>query len=87
MEIQPVNESGRLYFVVVVPETIVVHDGPPNSNAENYYVPTGLHQKCGIQMRILAHLAPRPPSPPMSPAITSFTPEPGLYGVLPESRI
>ena len=39
-EIQPVNESGEIVLSrVVVPQTIVVHDGPPNSNAENYYVP------------------------------------------------
>ncbi len=34
------NESGEIVLSrVVVPQTIVVHDGPPNSNAENYYVP------------------------------------------------
>lgn len=40
-EIKPVSESGEIVLSrVVVPETIVVHDGPPNdANAANYYVP------------------------------------------------
>ncbi|MBE5928570.1 MAG: peptidoglycan-binding protein [Lachnospiraceae bacterium] len=40
-EIQPVNESGEIVLSrVVIPEYVVVHDGPPNdSSAENYYVP------------------------------------------------
>ena len=40
-EIKPVNESGEIVLSrVVVPETIVVHGGPPNDrNAPNYYVP------------------------------------------------
>lgn len=40
-EIKPVSESGEIVLSrVVVPETIVVHDGPPNdSSAANYYVP------------------------------------------------
>lgn len=40
-EIKPVNESGEIVLSrVVVPETIVVHDGTPtDSTAPNYYVP------------------------------------------------
>ncbi len=40
-EIKPLNESGEIVLRrVVVPETIVVHDGSPNdSSAPNYYVP------------------------------------------------
>ncbi len=39
-EIKPVNESGEIVLSrVVIPEYIVVHDGPPNdSSAPNYYV-------------------------------------------------
>ncbi len=40
-EIKPVNETGEIVLSrVVVPQTIVVHDGPPSdSSASNYYVP------------------------------------------------
>lgn len=40
-EIKPMGESGEIVLSrVVVPETIVVHDGvPSNSSAPNYYVP------------------------------------------------
>lgn len=40
-EIQPVNESGEIVLSrVVVPQTIVVHDGiPTDSSAPNYFVP------------------------------------------------
>lgn len=40
-EIKPVNESGEIVLSrVVVPETIVVHDGvPTDRSAPNYYVP------------------------------------------------
>ena len=40
-EIQPINESGEIVLSrVVVPETIVVHDGvPTDQSAPNYYVP------------------------------------------------
>ena len=39
-ETKPVDESGEIVLdSVVIPEYIVVHDGPPNSDAENYYVP------------------------------------------------
>ena len=40
-EIQPVTETGEIVLSrVVVPQTIVVHDGAPtNSSAPNYYVP------------------------------------------------
>lgn len=40
-EIKPVNESGEIVLSrVVVPQTVVVHDGvPSNSAARNYYVP------------------------------------------------
>lgn len=40
-EIKPVNESGEIVLSrVVVPQTIVVHDGvPTDSSAPNYYVP------------------------------------------------
>lgn len=39
-EIKPVNESGEIVLSrVVIPEYVVVHDGPPSdSAAENYYV-------------------------------------------------
>lgn len=39
-ETKPIDESGEIVLdSVVIPEYIVVHDGPPNSDAENYYVP------------------------------------------------
>ena len=40
-EVKPIAESGNIVLSrVVVPETIVVHDGTPNnSSASNYYVP------------------------------------------------
>lgn len=40
-EIKPVNETGEIVLSrVVVPETIIVHDGvPTDSTANNYYVP------------------------------------------------
>ena len=40
-EIKPTNESGEIVLSrVVVPQTIVVHDGvPTDSSAKNYYVP------------------------------------------------
>ena len=40
-EIKPVNETGEIVLSrVVVPQTIVVHDGTPsNTSAKNYYVP------------------------------------------------
>lgn len=40
-EIKPVGESGEIVLSrVVVPETVVVHDGPPTDrSAKNYYVP------------------------------------------------
>lgn len=40
-EIQPVTETGEIVLLrVVVPQTIVVHDGAPtNASAPNYYVP------------------------------------------------
>lgn len=40
-EVKPVGESGEIVLSrVVVPQTIVVHDGPPtDSSAPNYYVP------------------------------------------------
>lgn len=38
-EIKDVNEPGEIVLSrVVVPEYVVVHDGTPNSNAQNYYV-------------------------------------------------
>ena len=39
-EIQPTNQSGEIVLSkVVIPETVVVHDGPPSdSSAANYYV-------------------------------------------------
>lgn len=40
-EIKPMAESGEIVLSrVVIPETIIVHDGvPSDSNAQNYYVP------------------------------------------------
>lgn len=40
-EVKPMGESGEIVLSrVVVPQTIVVHDGPPSdSSASNYYVP------------------------------------------------
>jgi len=42
-EIKPVSESGEIVLSrVVVPETVIVHDGvPSDSTARNYYVPYG----------------------------------------------
>ena len=58
-EIKPVNESGEIVLSrVVIPETVVVHDGPPSdSAANNYYVPyKEYNKKRGLQ-RDLCHLA------------------------------
>jgi hypothetical protein len=39
-EIKPVGETGEIVLSrVVVPEFIIVHDGSPNENAPNYWVP------------------------------------------------
>lgn len=40
-EIKPITESGEIVLSrVVIPETIVVHTGPPNdAGAKNYYIP------------------------------------------------
>ena len=40
-EIKPISETGEIVLTqVVIPEYIVVHDGPPqDSSAQNYYVP------------------------------------------------
>ena len=39
-EIKPTSETGEIVLsTVVVPEFVVVHDGPPASPASNYYVP------------------------------------------------
>jgi hypothetical protein len=39
-EIKPTGESGEIVLsTVVVPEYVIVHDGPPASPASNYYVP------------------------------------------------
>ena len=51
-EIKPVIETGEIVLSrVVVPQTIVVHDGvPTNASAANYYVPyQGLYQKRSLQ--------------------------------------
>lgn len=38
-EIKPTGETGEIVLSrVVIPEFVIVHDGPPASNAENYYV-------------------------------------------------
>ncbi|HHT97833.1 MAG TPA: peptidoglycan-binding protein [Clostridiales bacterium] len=38
-EIKPVGESGEIVLQnVVIPEFVIVHDGPPNSKAKNSYV-------------------------------------------------
>lgn len=38
-EVKPVNESGEIVLSsVVIPEFVVVHDGPPSSKAKDYYV-------------------------------------------------
>ena len=78
-EIQPVNEPGEIVLSrVVVPQTVVVHDGVPSDpTAANYYVPyrdyiknvasSEDHRQC--------------------PCDYEFYPEPGLYGALPEPRI
>lgn len=39
-EVKPVTESGEIVLSrVVIPETIIVHDGTPSSSAADYYVP------------------------------------------------
>lgn len=39
-EVKPVRSSGEVVLSrVVVPETIIVHDGAPSSNATNFFVP------------------------------------------------
>lgn len=39
-EIKPTSETGEIVLsTVVIPEYVVVHDGPPASPASNYYVP------------------------------------------------
>lgn len=38
-EIKPTNESGEIVLSrVVIPEYVIVHDGPPTSDATNYYI-------------------------------------------------
>lgn len=38
-EIKPTSETGAIVLPgVVIPEFIIVHDGPPSSTAENYYI-------------------------------------------------
>lgn len=38
-EIKPVDESGEIVLSrVVIPEFVIVHDGPPTSAANNYYI-------------------------------------------------
>lgn len=38
-EIKPIDESGEIVLSrVVIPEFVIVHDGPPTSAANNYYV-------------------------------------------------
>ena len=38
-EIKPTGETGEIVLGrVVVPEYVIVHDGPPSSSAQNYYV-------------------------------------------------
>ena len=86
-EIQPVNESGEIVLSrVVVPQTIVVHDGPPTSNAENYYVPYRDYIKTWPPARSTPP-GPRPPSQPMYWPSHGLHAEPGLYRTLPEQRI
>ena len=38
-EIKPTGETGEIVLSrVVIPEFVIVHDGPPTSNANNYYI-------------------------------------------------
>ena len=59
-EIQPVGESGEIVLSrVVVPQTIVVHDGvPSDATAKNYYVPYRNYIKNVASSEIYATWAP-----------------------------
>lgn len=61
-EIKPVNESGEIVLSrVVVPQTVVVHDGvPTDSTAKDYYVP----YRDYIKMWHPAKYIPPGPGPP-----------------------
>ena len=86
-EIQPVNESGEIVLSrVVVPQTIVVHDGPPTSNAKNYYVPYRDYIKNVASSEIYATW-PQASITRQCPGHHELYPEPGLYGALSQSRL
>lgn len=57
-EIKDVSESGEVVLSrVVIPETIIVHDGPPtDTRAANYYIPFKEYTKRRFR-EILRHLA------------------------------
>ena len=66
-EVKPVQESGEIVLSrVVVPQTIVVHDGvPTNASAKDYYVSYRDYIKnVGVE-RDLRDLAAQPRSSPM----------------------
>ena len=58
-EIKPVNESGEIVLSrVVIPEYIIVHDGPVgDKTAQNYYVRYKDYIKNVAACEILFHLA------------------------------
>mgnify|MGYP000128629566 FL=1 len=87
-EIKPINENGEIVLSkVVVPEYIVVHDGPVNDSAAgNYYVRYKDYIKKCSQQRNLCHLARRH-HPGKYSGYHVFYSEQGLYGMVPEQRL
>ena len=64
-EIKDVSESGEVVLSrVVIPETIIVHDGPPtDTRAANYYIP-------------FKEYTPPGQNPPLSPTVWPLSPSP-----------
>lgn len=86
-EIKPISETGEIVLSrVVVPEYVVVHDGPPNdtTGARLLCAIQGLHQKCSVQ-RNLFHLAGCDAARKY-PCNHVIYIKPGVHGVVPEQR-
>ena len=81
-EIKPVSDSGEIVLSkVVIPEFVVVHDGPPSDpNAANYYV-----RYRGIQ-RDIQHVAGQHAAC-QYPCDHVLYVKQGLHGMVPEQRL
>lgn len=87
-EIKPVSDSGEIVLSkVVIPEFVVVHDGPPSeSQCGKLLCPLpGLHQKCGIQ-RDIQHVAGQHAAC-QYPCNHVLYVKQGLHGMVPEQRL